>query len=629
MIAQTHSESPVDFKQSGSPASSLHVVQVGSDDSVFRPEIKSDFTQRQVAYGKALLELAPVSRLTLLILTRAPGAKPVHAGNVAFLPVPYKRRFQIAKTVRQALSELHSRDPISVVSTQSVLEDGLGALEFKQEQGVPVVGQIHFELFAAIAQKENLGRLPWSFLLKRMVFRSLPEYSALRPVGLSTKTGLEALRLPGAIHLCPVAVPMMRLPKPVVEPEHKVVFVGRLVAQKRLDLWLRVAAEVAKQDPLVCFEIAGEGVLKEELEAQATSLGIRNRVNFAGQVAYETLPRLYASAKVFLLTSSYEGLPRVVVEAQHFSLPVVASRISGVDEIVEDGATGFLHGLEETEAMAASVLLLLKDEQKRKAMGTQGERRTNTFFDPDKLSKEWMKIMVTHADPGQASKGCLLRPKRPTWKRWKLLSSMRYSLLRALQYESIQGLRLEGKTLDIGGGERNSYYQLLKFSGPVESVNIDPTMRSTHIADLNKPMDLPSGNYDTVISLNTFEHIYHDELAIREAFRVLKDGGRFHIVVPYLYQVHGSPNDYHRHTASWWRDYLVSIGLDEAKFTIEPLVWDPLSSALSIASFSRQGWLRRLAMLKPLLSGQHGTGERMSHDRFDEYALGYYITGNK
>ncbi|MEO6096594.1 MAG: glycosyltransferase, partial [Fibrobacteria bacterium] len=540
--------------------------------------------------------------MTLLILTQLQGVEKVHLGNVSFLPLCYRRRFQIPGVVGNALRELHRHDPITVVSSQSVLEDGLGALAFKKDSGVPVVGQIHFELFAPIAQKENLGKFPWSWILKRLVFRALPEYSALRPVGLTTKQNLLKLAAPSQrIHLSPVAVPMLEIPAPEVEREHKVLFVGRLASQKRLDVWLKVAAEVAKQDPEVIFEIAGEGELKDTLTRQARSLGL-DRLRFSGLVAYDKLPALYASAKVFLLTSSYEGLPRVVVEAQHFDLPVVASRISGVDEIVEDESTGYLHASEDVQAMAESILLLLRNEEKRREMGRNGSVRVDDIFNPRKLIKEWVNIMVNTGTEAAQSPSCILSPKRPTYKRWKSLSSMKFTLLRTLQYEAIQGLRLDGKVLDIGGGERSGYYGLLDIRGTVESVNIDPTMRSTYIADLNHPLDLPSDSYDTVISLNTWEHICNDELAIKEAFRVLKPSGKFHFVIPFLYQAHGSPHDYHRHTSTWWRDYLVSLGLKEKNFIVEPLVWDPMSSAHSVNGFSRRGWLRKLVMLKPLFS---------------------------
>jgi len=230
----------------------------------------------------------------------------------------------------------------------------------------------------------------------------------------------------------------------------------------------------------------------------------------------------------------------------------------------------------------------------------------------------------------------ILPPRRATWRRWLRLSTAQYSVLRGLEYEQIEGLRLRGRTLDIGGGQRNSYYHLLKIESTIDSVNIDPAMKPTILADLNDPLPLASASYDNAISLNTLEHIRNDTLAISEMVRVLKPGGQLHIMVPFLYRVHGSPNDYHRHVASWWVDFLLSLGLSPETLTVEPLVWDPMSSAFSLVEFQLgrlRGILKRFAMLAAVLSHARRSGQEHLlapySQYYAEYALGYYIHGIK
>ena len=230
----------------------------------------------------------------------------------------------------------------------------------------------------------------------------------------------------------------------------------------------------------------------------------------------------------------------------------------------------------------------------------------------------------------------IFSPRRATWQRWRCLSTSQYSLLRGLEYEQIDGLCLRGRTLDMGGGQRNSYYHLLKIEGTLESVNIDPSMKPTLLADLNAPLPLATASYDNAISLNTFEHIRNDTLAIGETVRVLKPGGQLHMIVPFLYRVHGSPSDYHRHTAFWWVDFLFASGLSSETLTVEPLMWDPLSSAFSLVEFQfgrLRGMLKRLIMLVSVLSHTRWpNSERLpdSHGQYyAEYALGYYIHGVK
>ncbi len=228
----------------------------------------------------------------------------------------------------------------------------------------------------------------------------------------------------------------------------------------------------------------------------------------------------------------------------------------------------------------------------------------------------------------------ILAPRPATWQRWRALSGTRYSMLRGLEYERLAGLRLAGRTLDVGGGARSSYNHLLEIDGRLDSVNIDPGVRPTLVADLNAPLPLATASYDNAISLNTLEHIRDDTLAIREMVRVLRPGGGLHLVVPFLYYVHASPGDYHRHSAYWWREYLSAQGIDAATLVVEPLLWDALSSAFSLVEyrFGRfRGIPKRLVMLVAVVHqrlSRRGRPPAPDGTR-GEHALGYYIHGSK
>src|SRR5258706_5860494 len=137
-----------------------------------------------------------------------------------------------------------------------------------------------------------------------------------------------------------------------------------------------------------------------------------------------------------------------------------------------------------------------------------------------------------------------------------------YSLWRTLLYEQIATISLRGRILDVGGGtQKSSYLPLLRVEGELESLNIDPERVPTFLADLNKPLPIPASTYDTILSLNTLEHVREDILALREMTRILKSGGRLLIFVPFLYRVHGSPSDFHRHPRPWWEAVLRDLGL--------------------------------------------------------------------
>jgi FkbM family methyltransferase len=221
-----------------------------------------------------------------------------------------------------------------------------------------------------------------------------------------------------------------------------------------------------------------------------------------------------------------------------------------------------------------------------------------------------------------------------TWSRWRKLSTPEYSLYRALEYEQIYGMSLPGRTLDLGGGERANYLPLLQVRGEIVSVNLDPGIAPTLLADLNAPFPFREKVFDDVITFNTLEHIYNDLNAITEIVRVLKPGGRFHIGVPFLYRVHGSPDDYHRHTASWWRRTLAGLDVDVSTLRVEPLTWDPLASAFSIVEFNRiRRLLKKPVMFRAVLEAHRSGGAINWQQRFarrnSDFALGYYITGQR
>jgi len=184
-------------------------------------------------------------------------------------------------------------------------------------------------------------------------------------------------------------------------------------------------------------------------------------------------------------------------------------------------------------------------------------------------------------------------PAKLTWQRWwMVVSRPSMTLLRVLEYERIQGLELRGATLDVGGGRMSDCGRLVSIQGEIQAVNLDPHMEPTFIADLNQGIPVAPGSYTNVISLNTLEHIWQDGFVLREMARVLEPGGNLYVLVPFLYRVHGSPGDYHRHTASFWAEMLERIGFSRERVEIEPLNFGPLAAPLSLVEFAFPSWVR-------------------------------------
>ena len=135
--------------------------------------------------------------------------------------------------------------------------------------------------------------------------------------------------------------------------------VGRLTRQKGYADLIEAAALLVARAPDVRFLIVGDGELRPELEARAEALGLAGRIVFAG--ARPDVERVLRAMDVFAISSLWEGLPTVVMEAMAAGVPVVATDIPGNNDLVSHGGTGWLVPVGDPRAMADRLSLALTD----------------------------------------------------------------------------------------------------------------------------------------------------------------------------------------------------------------------------------------------------------------------------
>ena len=172
----------------------------------------------------------------------------------------------------------------------------------------------------------------------------------------------------------------------------RVLFAGSLVPYKHPEVLLSAAAKFPEAD----FRLAGPGCMREELEAQAAREGLNN-VTFTGPLATDALREEYRRADIFLFPSTFEGSPKVVVEAAACGLPVIV-RDSYMAETVVHGKTGFQAA--SSEEMFSYLKLLLGGPELRRKQGRAG-RQHSLDFDWDAIAAQWTEAFVKLAPSRQ------------------------------------------------------------------------------------------------------------------------------------------------------------------------------------------------------------------------------------
>jgi glycosyltransferase involved in cell wall biosynthesis len=179
--------------------------------------------------------------------------------------------------------------------------------------------------------------------------------------------------------------------------------VGRLAPQKDYPTFLAAAARVARSVADVDFLVIGEGSLRADLEALAQSLGLGERVRFLG--LRHDVPALLGGVEVLALTSVYEGLPNVVIEAMAAGAVAVATDVGGAGELVVPGETGTLVPPRDPEAVASAVLEYLADDGRRRQCAAAARRRIEAGFSVEAMVRATAAVYVDGLAAKRAGRG--------------------------------------------------------------------------------------------------------------------------------------------------------------------------------------------------------------------------------
>jgi glycogen synthase len=178
-------------------------------------------------------------------------------------------------------------------------------------------------------------------------------------------------------------------------------FVGRLRIRKGVEVLLAALRELRARIPGATLRIAGDGEHRAALERKAADLGLGGAVTFLGTRDAGQVRELLAGAAALVVPSIYEGMPLVVLEAMERGVPVVASAVSGIPEVVVGGETGWLVPPEDPAALAAALEEVLTDPLEARRRGEAGRRRIDERYRPAIAAASWRAAVEGRFGGGQ------------------------------------------------------------------------------------------------------------------------------------------------------------------------------------------------------------------------------------
>ncbi|HWL34255.1 MAG TPA: glycosyltransferase [Gaiellaceae bacterium] len=210
--------------------------------------------------------------------------------------------------------------------------------------------------------------------------------------GVASRAAYEVI--PNGVELARFAAPPMPVPG-------RILMIGRFAPPKRHDLVLRAFADVHAGLPGSELWLVGAGDGLPAAERLATELGVADSTRFLG--VRDDVPALLTEAACVVLASDYEGCPLSVIEAMAAGVPVVATSVGGVPELVEDGVTGFVTAPGRADELSSSLATLLADGSAAARMGAAGRALAEERYSRERMGAATERVYARIvADPAHS-----------------------------------------------------------------------------------------------------------------------------------------------------------------------------------------------------------------------------------
>jgi glycosyltransferase involved in cell wall biosynthesis len=360
----------------------LSVLSLGSTRALWDGESADDY-QRMMGYAEQLDEYVIVAHSY-----KRHGLKPRHLGpHVEAIPTDAFCGFDsLVRMLRIGYSVLRARS-FSLIQAQDPFYLGLVAILLGKRFRLPV----NICLYGPNIYDPHWLANGWSHgLLARLGRWVLSQCHGVQVDGKLTADRLIAAGFPSERVEVKKMVPADLEHFLKIDPASRVLgqaarilYVGRFASQKNLPLLLQAVKQLrARKVGRFELMLVGEGPEERGLRTIIEREGLQNSVNFYGPVGRDKIADVFARADIFALTSDFEGYPRVLMEAAASALPIVTTAVSGSNEAVVDGETGYIVPIGDVHAVVDKLAVLLADREACVRMGRAAREHIRAHLDP-------------------------------------------------------------------------------------------------------------------------------------------------------------------------------------------------------------------------------------------------------
>jgi glycosyltransferase involved in cell wall biosynthesis len=312
--------------------------------------------------------------------------RPAPGGEVELHPTFSRSKPAFIRDAFHLAVKLHEQTPFGLILADDPMGSGLVGYLLGRKLKLPLLIRCHTQYFGHREWIFERPYYPFYHLLARFLLAKADQIEAASQCVARSivRLGIEPARVKVAYP--PIQSFLFSPPTVARAFSNRLLYVGQLTRGKGLFTLLDAMKILVTRGCEPQLEIVGQGPCEAALRRKAQALGILKLLSFAGFQPRSELARYYVQNDIFVLPTHYEAFARVLAEAALCGLPVIASQVGGVSEVVLPGKTALLVPPKNPRALADALATLLSDPQRARAMGAAGHEFAKTRFDFEKMT---------------------------------------------------------------------------------------------------------------------------------------------------------------------------------------------------------------------------------------------------